>query len=724
MVATAKPALAAVYSQTLTLPVPPASTFASSGGGDGWAVALSTNQVFNVFHHNPSLYVNCHNQSDASPCWPIRNVNDGASGFATSGHPGMYLDEATGKLYLYVTRTANNQGGVVCVDTVAAATNPNPFCGFTPLTNPGEADTSVGWSLLSSPMLVGNQFYAVNFVNNAVPGGPTGNGTQNRVLCFDVGTKAACANQPFAVDFGSAGAMVSTAPAPDTAAVGSKLFIPSDNGSSHLACFDTATQSSCAGLWPLSTSNILGVGPVIPVLSIAGVPTGVCLANGTGKCVDLTGAGIPTPTNLTSVITQTTPWQGPAVTLGPRVYTANGILNNEVECYDYSTSAGCPGFPKSFGGLGYIYTVNTDFQRPTCLWVNADNGALQIQSFDAYTGGPCGQGAIRVLAAQFVVPQDKCTPNSYLSLQIVSPARGSYTSGTVDFLNGAGNSLGIPTASLDGTGSVDLTGLSLNSATGTPQFLINLTGAPANLGQVQVKLTWSNAYDPDCVGTGSVTQEATTIATGLTGGGISGPSITVPPGTAVTDTAVLGGANAALATGTISYAFYSDSACQTAAFVGSPQAITPPGVIPASSAVTLPPGTYYAVATYSGDNGNLPSQGACGAEILQVKNPDSDNDGVPDTEDLCPNTPVSDTAAGVPSRGLGTNRWAELTGNGVFQTTAPNGKGPQLSFTLQDTHGCSCAQLISRCGYGTGFTQFGCSISAMRAALTGGCDAQ
>lgn len=96
-------ASAGLYTQTQTLPVPPASSFAASAGGDGWDVALSSTQVFNVFHHNSQLQVNCHNQVSAAQCWPIRNVNGGGSQFLTSGHPGLYLDQASGKLYVYAT---------------------------------------------------------------------------------------------------------------------------------------------------------------------------------------------------------------------------------------------------------------------------------------------------------------------------------------------------------------------------------------------------------------------------------------------------------------------------------------------------------------------------------------------------------------------------------------------------------------------------------------------
>src|SRR4051794_1269186 len=38
------------YSATVTIPVPPASTYAGSAGGDGWSVALSSDSIYTVFH--------------------------------------------------------------------------------------------------------------------------------------------------------------------------------------------------------------------------------------------------------------------------------------------------------------------------------------------------------------------------------------------------------------------------------------------------------------------------------------------------------------------------------------------------------------------------------------------------------------------------------------------------------------------------------------------------
>ncbi len=92
---------------------------------------------------------------------------------------------------------------------------------------------------------------------------------------------------------------------------------------------------------------------------------------------------------------------------------------------------------------------------------------------------------------------------------------------------------------------------------------------------------------------------------------------------------------------------------------------------------------------------------------------DSDADGVDDTIDLCHFSAPSDLDAGVPSRGLGKNRWADIDGDGVFDTSGNNPTGRY--FDMTDTVGCGCAQIIAVCGYGNGHTKFGCSNGVMDA---------
>lgn len=90
--------------------------------------------------------------------------------------------------------------------------------------------------------------------------------------------------------------------------------------------------------------------------------------------------------------------------------------------------------------------------------------------------------------------------------------------------------------------------------------------------------------------------------------------------------------------------------------------------------------------------------------------PDDDGDGVLNGDDLCPATVIPE---GAPTQVLGVNRWALVTDDGVFDTTLPAGTGPERSYTIWDTAGCSCEQIIAAMGLGAGHTKFGCSISAM-----------
>jgi hypothetical protein len=518
------------YTASQTVSPPPSSSFpGSSAGGDGWAVALSSTQVFNVFHHQSYLGVECHNQSDGSTCWPDdpTTITDiGGGGFATSGQPGLYLDQAQGHLYVYATRESDDTAGVVCIDVSNPTADPT-LCadGFTALSAVGDGYVS-GNGGISDPMLVGNDLYAFNYYPGA---GVTG--TQNTLMCFDLTTDAACAGQPYTVNLGLAPASTSAInnfPSPATAAINGQLFIPTadSDGNQLLACWDPSTGTNCAGQWPI-TLNGDGYGAgdegaPFPMLDATGNEIGICLPNYAAPCYDFTGASVSTPAGLTTAIGGGDPagWNGPGVVIGPRVYIPQ--WDDDVTCFDFSADATCANFPLSFSNLGLLYTVNTDPQRPTCLWVNSDNGSDQIQDFDAFTGGACGAGATRVLASQFIVPQVACDPTSYDSLQVTSPASSTFdTSGapngsSITFEDADGNPIpGVPVQYLDSTGTVNLTGLNLNGALGLPQFLISITNPASPISSVTVKLTWEDTYNSACTST-SVTATAPPSSTTVT----------------------------------------------------------------------------------------------------------------------------------------------------------------------------------------------------------------
>ena len=311
--------------------------------------------------------------------------------------------------------------------------------------------------------------------------------------------------------------------------------------------------------------------------------------------------------------------------VGPRVYVPQ--WDNDVACFDFSAGTSCSGYPKYFNNLDLLYTVNADPQRPTCIWVNSDNGSDQIQNFDAFGGSGCGEGPIRVLASQFIVPSPACAPASYQSLQINDPAASTYdTSGApngsnITFEDADGNPIaGVPTQYLDSTGTVSLVGLNLSGPLGLPQFLISLVNPTTPITSVTVTLTWTATYNPACNPSGGgPTPTPVTTTTSLSGGGSTGASITVAPSTAVTDTATLSGTDTPAAGGTVTYSVYSDANCTQLVAGSSSTVDVTDGAVPASSPVSLSSsGTYYWQASYSGDPGNEASTSSCGSEVETV----------------------------------------------------------------------------------------------------------
>ncbi len=90
---------------------------------------------------------------------------------------------------------------------------------------------------------------------------------------------------------------------------------------------------------------------------------------------------------------------------------------------------------------------------------------------------------------------------------------------------------------------------------------------------------------------------------------------------------------------------------------------------------------------------------------------DDDGDGVPNDVDYCPETMIPE---GAPTVQLNPNHWALTDDDSVFDTPIKRkGKGPNRSYWIEDTAGCSCEQIIEMQGLGGGHAKHGCSISAM-----------
>jgi len=96
---------------------------------------------------------------------------------------------------------------------------------------------------------------------------------------------------------------------------------------------------------------------------------------------------------------------------------------------------------------------------------------------------------------------------------------------------------------------------------------------------------------------------------------------------------------------------------------------------------------------------------------------DSDCDGVPDDVDKC-----EDTAKDVISSSQGTNRW--IWNGNAWVTVKPKGTGPQKTYSIAETYGCSCTQildaLVAKTGEDfSGHYKYGCSSSVLDDWISG-----
>lgn len=506
------------YTAEVTIPVAPASDFAGTGGGDGWDISLTPDAVYHVYHHNSQMRVACHKQVDASNCWTeaFKLIQDGAANnFGTSNQSATVIDLANGHLYSYGTRSSDQAVGVVCIDTTLPADATNLFCGFTQLATAGSFGSSAS---PTAGVEIGTKFYAFNYVGVAGV-----QGTSNTLMCFDMATQSACATPNF--DVGLPAASTTNFPQASLSAVGTRVYIPlAMSTGTWLACWDSVTGAACGGAWPVQLPSTYIAGAPIPLMDTTGLITGVCLPDTQELCFTLGGAATAAPPGLGAAMGTTTNYNAVPLTLDDRVYIASWE-GETIRCYDFGASATCPNFPLSIQNAGLVYTVNPDPQRPSCLWINADNGSAQIQNFDAFSGDACGAGAIRVLASAAVPAGPECTPGEWTQLQVLDPARSDYTSGTVAFRDNNGALIpGASDAALDATGSVDLTSQPLDGS--RPQFLLTLEGNTGPIGEVTIELTWSGERLASCGA-----PEPTTTTTGspdTTTGPTGAPSTTTP----------------------------------------------------------------------------------------------------------------------------------------------------------------------------------------------------
>ncbi len=364
---------AQLYSSETTSTVP-SSTFTASTGGDGWDVFFDDENVYNIFHHQNTLKLDCHLRSTGERCvgsWPASFAN-----YTGNGHSTGWADRTSGNLYAITTNINTRRVGALCIKASATPS----ACGFTTL-----SDKTAGsdWQYTSEPAASGRRIFAVD---SAV----------KQLLCFDAQTGTRCANSPVNLPdlVDTAGGNGGRTPFNRITEVEGRILVKTPT---NMHCY-TASLEVCAGFprtinannyWPIAEHGQPdGTGDGICFKADAGIGSNTAAQS---SCIDLTGAfrtAWISPFNAYPTGNREPWWYSGSQTLG-RFYWAQNSYT-EITCFDYATNSHCAGFKNiTFAGfLNYMVTVDPD--NPRCLWFNSDHG--HIRNFNAITGqGPNGE---------------------------------------------------------------------------------------------------------------------------------------------------------------------------------------------------------------------------------------------------------------------------------------------------------------------------------------------
>ena len=190
----------------------------------------------------------------------------------------------------------------------------------------------------------------------------------------------------------------------------------------------------------------------------------------------------------------------------------------------------------------------------------------------------------------------------------------------------------------------------------------------------------------------TVSPNAPTISTQLS-------MTTVTLGGTVYDAATLAGATTG-AGGTVTYRVYSSTSCAGLITTLGPLTVTNGSVPNSPTWTATSAGTYYFVASYSGDTNNSPAVSGCGAEPIDVTTTSpiagslaisngSGNDGRADEGDTIVVTYTTPPALSRFCSGWTSSSHPELSGSGVVVTATENAGGDGMIASVSDSSGCA-----------------------------------
>jgi LPXTG-motif cell wall-anchored protein len=340
------------------------ANFQGASGGDGFSVTFGGDRVYNVFHHDSKLRIDCHIKGTGASCYGDVSTFEG---YKTGRYSEAYWDSARQSLWVQTYQVSSAKSGMTCVNYSDKANPVLCETEFVPL------QTSRGMYDMETSTKIGTKVYVIN---------------QNNwnLLCFDIKTAAACPNNGF---------QLPNSGLAENDYYWGRVSSPGDGKVywttwNKMGCYNPATNDLCGTAINISSESAQF--PMFPVRNAAGVLQGMCLFH-TKQCINSSGASVSVlPASLSSWMSDHAipEWNNSDAGLyaeqNNKLYLPVGpseSAGDDVYCFDFTTSAACAGF--SGVGVGAeIYAIVSDPALPNCLWTNGNKG--QITTFNGVTG--------------------------------------------------------------------------------------------------------------------------------------------------------------------------------------------------------------------------------------------------------------------------------------------------------------------------------------------------
>ena len=442
--------------KNVNIPSTPGSNFSGEAGGDGFNTAHANGHVYNVFHHNEVVEVNCHDEINSELCtyngitWPVVVTES----VGTSMYSNAFINPAGTRLFVWAIEAVES-AGIQCMEL-----SDGSDCGYQVLSNvlvDGDVETVVVGALGDEYVNWGSGARINNriFTSFVQPDG------QTWLACFDLKKEESCTETAYQTEMFAEGFDITTIfGTPNSIAYGTKVYTdyshpPFDpetfepvDAEMYVDCWDYETSASCDGLWPVVDST---TSSWMPVLNTSGKVVSLCPIGIDAICIDAeTGATVDTPEHMLQYQTESLGFGvfiGNSLIFGKRVISimseiateGNSISN--VSCTDYSSATPTPCGNIELPHTSLLYALDKDPLRPTCVWVNSDETDTneQITNFDILTMEQGCSGSLRTSLVQLSTKAEGCDIASWDSVKITSPS--SWDSATLTVKDADGNVL-------------------------------------------------------------------------------------------------------------------------------------------------------------------------------------------------------------------------------------------------------------------------------------------